>query len=55
MNIEEAYEATIGKALKIYPRNDEVYKHNQRIMNHFKHKSITFYKIEAQNELIDNK
>lgn len=46
-------EFTIEKALRIYPINDQVFKYNQAILDHFRSKEIPMIKIAAQDQFLD--
>ncbi|KAJ8869058.1 hypothetical protein PR048_030619 [Dryococelus australis] len=46
-------EFSIEKALRIYPTNQQVNDHNQAVLEHFRAKGTTMFKIKAQAKLID--
>ena len=41
------------KALRIYPINDQVTKHNEKVLQCFEEKITVIYTIKAQDQLID--
>jgi hypothetical protein len=47
-------EFAIGKALRIYPTNEQVDKHNNSVIEFFKKNGTKIYKIKAQDKLLDN-
>ncbi|GIY76451.1 ATP-dependent DNA helicase [Caerostris darwini] len=46
---------SIEKALRIYPTNDQVARHNEKILRSFEDKGTVIYTIKAQDQLIDAK
>ncbi|GFY55453.1 ATP-dependent DNA helicase [Trichonephila inaurata madagascariensis] len=46
-------ELLIEKALRIYPTNDQVTKHNDAVLQHFRRKRIAISRIKAQDQLVD--
>lgn len=44
---------SIEKALRIYPTNDQVTKHNDKVLQYFEKKGTNIYTITAQDQLID--
>ncbi|KAJ8719782.1 hypothetical protein PYW08_011957 [Mythimna loreyi] len=46
-------EFSIEKALRIYPTNQQVNKHNSAVLEHFRKKNTQMFKIIAQDRLID--
>lgn len=46
-------EFSIEKALRIYPTNQQVNKHNSAVLEHFRKKNTQMFKIIAQDQLID--
>ncbi|XP_008182247.1 ATP-dependent DNA helicase PIF1-like [Acyrthosiphon pisum] len=47
-------EFALEKALRIYPTNDQVNNHNQKVLNYFKSKGVKMWKIKAQDKLVDS-
>lgn len=47
--VEEDGEFSIEVALQIYPTNQQIFLHNQKVPNHFKVKWIRMYTIQAQD------
>jgi len=46
-------EFSIERALRIYPTNDQVAKHNEKVLRSFEKRGIAIYTIKAQDQLID--
>ncbi|XP_054746145.1 ATP-dependent DNA helicase PIF1-like [Anastrepha obliqua] len=46
-------EFSIEKALRIYPTNDQVARHNEKVLQSFENKGTVIYTIKAQDQLID--
>ncbi|XP_044599069.1 ATP-dependent DNA helicase PIF1-like [Cotesia glomerata] len=46
-------EFSIERALRIYPTNDQVARHNEKVLQSFEDKGTTIYTINAQDQLID--
>lgn len=46
-------EFAIEKALRIYPTNDQVARHNEKVLQSFENKGTVIYTIKAQDQLID--
>lgn len=46
-------EFAIHKALRIYPTNDQVDKHNDKVLKYFELKGTRMYDIKAQDKIID--
>ncbi|XP_054706995.1 uncharacterized protein LOC129216803 [Uloborus diversus] len=46
-------EFSIERALRIYPTNKQVDEHNNRVLQYFRSKNTSIYKIRAQDQLID--
>ncbi|KAJ8868463.1 hypothetical protein PR048_029991 [Dryococelus australis] len=46
-------EFSIDKALRIYPTNQQFNDHNHAVLEHFRAKGTTMFKIKAQDKLID--
>ncbi|XP_054746170.1 ATP-dependent DNA helicase PIF1-like [Anastrepha obliqua] len=46
-------EFSIEKALRIYPTNDQVARHNEKVLHSFENKGTVIYTIKAQDQLID--
>ncbi|GBP69404.1 hypothetical protein EVAR_54823_1 [Eumeta japonica] len=46
-------EFSIEKALRIYPTNNQVASHNEKVLQTFEDKGTTIYTIKAQDQLID--
>ncbi|GFR06819.1 ATP-dependent DNA helicase PIF1 [Trichonephila clavata] len=44
---------SIERALRIYPTNDQVARHNEKVLLYFENKGTTIYTIKAQDQLID--
>ncbi|GIY69592.1 ATP-dependent DNA helicase [Caerostris darwini] len=48
-------EFSIEKALRIHPTNDQVTRHNEKVLQSFEDKGTVIYTIKAQDQLIDSK
>ncbi|XP_054745977.1 ATP-dependent DNA helicase PIF1-like [Anastrepha obliqua] len=46
-------EFSIEKALRIYPTNDQVGRHNEKVLQSFENKGAVIYTTKAQDQLID--
>jgi len=46
-------EFSIEKALRIYPTNQQVNKHNRKVLEHFGITGAEIFKIRAQDQLVD--
>ncbi|PRD28257.1 UNVERIFIED_CONTAM: hypothetical protein NCL1_32971 [Trichonephila clavipes] len=46
-------EFSIEKALRIYPSNQQVNKHNAAVLEHLRKKNTQMFKITAQDQLLD--
>ncbi|GFR18844.1 ATP-dependent DNA helicase [Trichonephila clavata] len=46
-------EFSIERALRIYPTNEQVARHNEKVLLYFENKGTTIYTIKAQDQLID--
>jgi hypothetical protein len=51
---EPINEFSIEKALRIFPTNEQVNKHNEAVLQHFRDKKTQMFKIKAQDMLVDS-
>ena len=45
---------SIERAIRIYPTNDQVKKHNKKVLRHFRKKRVEMYTFKAQDQIIDS-
>ncbi|GIY13378.1 hypothetical protein CEXT_515401 [Caerostris extrusa] len=55
VSTDTSNEFSIEKALRIYPTNDQVARHNEKVLQSFEDKGTVIYTIKAQDQLIDAK
>lgn len=46
-------EFSITTALRIYPTNDQVIKHNDAVLQYFRRKGVAISRIKVQGQMID--